>query len=53
MTPSPESNTIPVDFPVANLYKLFATMIAHPVLQQIRQGLETFQKIFKTFFYDA
>lgn len=50
MTPSPESRTIPVDLPVANLNKLFLTMIALLGRPRIRRALEIFRKIFIAFF---
>lgn len=51
MTPSPESKTIPVDFPVANLNNLYFTMKERLDEQQIWLVLETFQKIFKISFF--
>jgi len=53
VTPSPESKTIPVDFPVANLTKLILTK--RVLLVQLRRqlGLEIFRKKFPTFFFYA
>ena len=50
MTPSPESRTIPVDLPVANLNKLILTTIGLLALPHIRLALEIFRKIFQAFF---
>lgn len=50
MTPSPESRTIPVDLPVANLHEKTSTMIELPEQPRILQGLGIFQKRFQPFF---
>jgi len=53
VTPSPESSTIPVDLPVANLNEVIFTVIELPGLPRRRQALGIFQKKFTTFFFGA
>jgi hypothetical protein len=53
VTPSPESKTIPVDFPVANLFKSLNTKIRLLEQQRRLQELGTSQKRFKAFFFCA
>ena len=49
VTPSPESRTIPVDFPVANLSYGDSTKIVHPELPRRLPVLGTFQRKFIPF----
>lgn len=49
VTPSPESSTIPVDFPVANLNSENCTVRVLLELPRIQLELETFRKISTTF----
>lgn len=51
VTPSPESKTIPVDFPVANLHRKRFTKRELPEQPHKRLGLGTFRKRFQAFFF--
>lgn len=53
VTPSPESRTIPVDFPVANLNYFWITKKELPGLPRRLPGLGTFKKIFPPFSFYA
>lgn len=51
VTPSPESRTIPVDFPVANLNRASFTVIGLPGQQHRLRELGIFRRRFRAFFF--